>query len=814
MVKYNMNIAETTFYEKINIYKLDYILKNQSKYEEIIKEQEKDMRRSDKHYNAYAVFQKIKESVFIPPEYKDTEYGLIKINYKKGKNSNNIGRWYANYGIGIQPLCCSVRHTICDGIWVDIDQVNSHPTILKHVMDKHNLKSPLTEEYLNNREEFLKKVMKDEKCTRDTAKTYVIAVINGAKYASSTLKKLYEELKLIINHIINLPEYKDIYDFVKITYTSNIEGKCISRILQIIENQLLELYLEFFNSKGFIEKYKKNGYITSLIFDGFQLIKNDGITNELLQECRKYAFDKTGYDIELKIKPFDNCLELPDDYKSTFNINDYKIICEKDDVIKDDEDENLIDSADDDEGAASLVVKHFTNHLLICEKVLYVYNNHIWNGDEKEVNKLLCNMITNLKIKFLGADNKRKYSYSSSVKHQKNCITAIKNNSNIKVNNNFINDLSFHNRYYLPFLNGVYSFKNKKLYEYDEFNEVNPNIHFTHIINRNLMPMDDAAYEELMTIIINPIYPIDNEKKYNAQIKARAIAGCVQDKTYYLQTGERNSGKGVETDLMKKAFDKYVMSFDTSSLIYNKFKVNDAKALSWLVDKRFARVLIGNEIDKIDDNKNMKENPILMNSKLLKQLVSGGDEIEARQNYKDEIKFKIGFTVFINSNDTFEFTTKDAGENLITLQYKSKFVSKEELIEGCQYYKLKDDNIKDLINEDRIINAYIHYILKGFNDCVPIVPDEIKVSTETNNKPPELSVEQFIFKNFRNTDDKNDKIHIEDLREILNNNGFDVQNKITTLFTKLQIGTHNKNITIDRVKKQGFSNIIYTPNAE
>ena len=74
MYKYNtMNIAETTFYEKINIYKLDYILKNQSKYEEIIKEQEKDMRRTDKHYNAYAVFQKIKDNVFIPPEYRDTE---------------------------------------------------------------------------------------------------------------------------------------------------------------------------------------------------------------------------------------------------------------------------------------------------------------------------------------------------------------------------------------------------------------------------------------------------------------------------------------------------------------------------------------------------------------------------------------------------------------------------------------------------------------------------------------------------------------------------------------------------------------------
>jgi hypothetical protein len=133
----------------------------------------------------------------------------------------------------------------------------------------------------------------------------------------------------------------------------------------------------------------------------------------------------------------------------------------------------IIDSADDDEGAANLVVKYYKDQLLICEKILYVYNNNCWNGDEKEVNKLLCNMITNLQIKFLGADNKRKYSYSSSVKHQKNCIIAIKNNSNIKVNYNFINDLSFHNRYYLPFLNGVYSFKNKKLYEYNKIKKIN-----------------------------------------------------------------------------------------------------------------------------------------------------------------------------------------------------------------------------------------------------------------------------------------------------------------------------------------------------
>ena len=77
------NIGETTFYEKINVSKLIYIINNPSKFEDIIKEQEKDMRRTDKNYNAYAVFQKIRNAVIIPDELKGTEYGLIKVEYSK-----------------------------------------------------------------------------------------------------------------------------------------------------------------------------------------------------------------------------------------------------------------------------------------------------------------------------------------------------------------------------------------------------------------------------------------------------------------------------------------------------------------------------------------------------------------------------------------------------------------------------------------------------------------------------------------------------------------------------------------------------------
>ena len=73
-------ITETsTYYEKINLTKLKYILNNPTKYENIIAEQERDMRRY-KNYNAFAVFQKIVSNCFIPKELEGTEFALLKVS--------------------------------------------------------------------------------------------------------------------------------------------------------------------------------------------------------------------------------------------------------------------------------------------------------------------------------------------------------------------------------------------------------------------------------------------------------------------------------------------------------------------------------------------------------------------------------------------------------------------------------------------------------------------------------------------------------------------------------------------------------------
>ena len=73
---------------------------------------------------------------------------------------------------------------------------------------------------------------------------------------------------------------------------------------------------------------------------------------------------------------------------------------------------------------------------------------------------------------------------------------------------------------------------------------------------------------------------------------------------------------------------------------------------------------------------------------------------------------------------------------------------------------------------------------------------------------------EVIYNKFKIIDNFLPSLVHENIKNILNDNGFDVGNKITTLFTKLQIGIYDKNITIDKVKKAGFTNVIYSPMNE
>ena len=161
-------------------------------------------------------------------------------------------------------------------------------------------------------------------------------------------------------------------------------------------------------------------------------------------------------------------------------------------------------------------------------------------------------------------------------------------------------------------------------------------------------------------------------------------------------------------------------------------------------------------------------------------------------------------------NHLYEIKPADAKENLEQFEYKSKFVSQDELVDGIPFLKLKDDTIKNFIKEERIIDAYTLYILNAFTDPRINTPESIKNSTEINNGEEQISVEQFIIKNFVNSNDSKDRLHTESISSILNDKGYKIDvGDAGKLINRIGIGKYNKNCNIDKCKKRGYDNIKY-----
>jgi len=337
------------------------------------------------------------------------------------------------------------------------------------------------------------------------------------------------------------------------------------------------------------------------------------------------------------------------------------------------------------------------------------------------------------------------------------------------INNSYKNTIN-----YLPFIDGIYSFVDKKLYTYNEL----PNIHFTQKIYRKFPVYNAIDKEELLRRVLNPIYSNVEELDHLLHILSRALSGNISDKKWYVGCGSRDCGKGITTLLLKGGFGSYIDAFDSKCLISSKIGDNDAgKALGWVVGVKDCRLLISNEIDAKEENEDKK--PDKLNGNIIKTLASGGDEMKGRLLYKDNITFTPQFSIFIMCNELPEVSPADAKDNLELFNFKSKFVNEEDYIENT-FYKKKDHNIKAFCKEDKTIDAFILLILDAFNIVRKPTPESVKISTSTHNIDEKINIELFLIKNFINTDDKNDKYHTADLECILKGNEYKIPvNKIT-----------------------------------
>ena len=136
-----------------------------------------------------------------------------------------------------------------------------------------------------------------------------------------------------------------------------------------------------------------------------------------------------------------------------------------------------------------------------------------------------------------------------------------------------------------------------------------------------------------------------------------------------LRTFKKKANEFINTSDFYKAEDVTGL-ITRSDLLFgnNKFGNPDiAKALSWVVDKKDARIIISNEIDGDEDT--------VLNGAFIKTLASGGDALEGRRLYENVVSFIPQFTMILCYNHFYDIKPADAKENLEQFEYKSKFVS-------------------------------------------------------------------------------------------------------------------------------------------
>lgn len=731
------------------------------------------------------------------------------------KTISGKGRYYKETNVNkrdyasLQNCYSKVRRLIVDGNLVAIDMCNAHLEIIKNLASILKIdaeKYEVLNEYCIKRNSILEDVMRVFECDREVAKNYFIIILFGGSYNTwITSNYLLNKTHLKTEFMINFETAFDIikYELNKLDIMNGfkvlekqvnkkknwqIEKTALAIFLQEIESKILTIMYQSLESKNCIIRIPIHDAIW---FEDCKNITNDGTSIDFLNELTQEIKNKIGLDIPLD---YEDTKPNEDDLKWFENHKDFYDANYKDKEVKNDK--ILIENSNDDEGASKIVINIYQKDIIRCNNIIIVKENDCWTYDKEEVNRILSNMVVKSNIYFIGANDKY-YSYSNAVSRQKNCVVAIRNSPLIKNDNDFIKNINIKNKTYLPYLNGIWSMNEKKLYSYDE----KPNIPFMFKINRNFPIYNKEATDELCQRFINPIFPDKEEKDAIFNRLARSLAGHIEDKKWYSLSGPRNSGKSKLIKILQNAFGQFVSIFNANCLVYNPHSpvAEPAKALMWVLSIWTSRLACASEIEGNDKT--------IMNGNLIKRIVSGGDVIKARGHYMSEVEIVPAFTPWFMCNQWYNVEPVDTCENLTQFTCPSKFVDADKLIKGCDTFKLKDDTIDDFIQLDNIIDAFTLEILNNYSSISNLPPSIISFNTNDSN----ISIEEFIIKHFHKTKSLHDGIHTSHLKDILAKWGYILSpSNIRKKFETLKLGIYdNKNCIVDNVKSSGFKCLIY-----
>ena len=208
--------------------------------------------------------------------------GCKRIVYKQTCDKN---RYYGDSSC-VTYLKKEIRNSIMPKNIKDIDMVNCHPVILNYLCKKNNIDCNILKNYIENKELILSSFAEDRKIVKEL----FLSILNGgSKDIYSDDKQTNNYLKLFEREIIRIHNYFYVNDKRYLDIDYNYKGKNLSRVILKIENQILQVMINYFISK--------NVDILTLEYDGLKTYTDKISKHFSINELELDIYKKLGMKI-------------------------------------------------------------------------------------------------------------------------------------------------------------------------------------------------------------------------------------------------------------------------------------------------------------------------------------------------------------------------------------------------------------------------------------------------------------------------------------------------------------------------------------
>jgi hypothetical protein len=589
----------------------------------------------------------------------------VDVSYVFGEHYSTIkkGRLFARHRLGCEGFPRDIRACLFEKYYWDVDMENAQPVLLTTLSARFNLSCPALDEYCSRRNEVLDELMASHRLTRDEAKTVCISVIfGGFRDDHPLLPRMFTELKALALLVSDAnPELYAVAKKDKETKVNqNPAGSCLAVYIQNEERLILTEIDTFLTTKG--------RSMEGLIHDGGLVRKLEDeqtFPASLLRDVEQHIFDTTRYRISLAVKPM----------KHTFSFK-----------VRD----TLLPSTVklNDDYAAKVFAGLAGARLKKVKGVLYGFNDDtgLWTED---LLPLIHEFKDDLYFEQMQGSLFKVADYGGM---------AAKMDPMLKLTPNYVPESTLDAESTIGKLlwkDGWYDF------ETDTFHDTfSPDLFFAGRINRPFPKVRDQEAIQLVHKVLFEDPYLDEQQEQRDFYKialARALYGDYRAKRCYFTTGRANCGRGLLTAALQSSFEGFVTQFSSEQLLYNSRTASDpAKQMAWVIPFRDARIAIANEISMsekfIDGNR-------------LKGISSGGDQIQARLNFKDEQLYTIRATLFCLTNDIPQIKPAEEGllNRICINELKKVYVKTPE--PSNKYQAKEDRTLKDKFNQDTYKDA-------------------------------------------------------------------------------------------------------------